>query len=55
MKYRTLIIIALLLSACRTPQQIFKSESIIESSDTLYIERTPAVHDTLYILASGYR
>lgn len=47
--YRTLIIIALLLSACSTPQQIFKSESIIKSSDTLYIERTPAVHDTLYI------
>ncbi|WP_448826745.1 hypothetical protein [Capnocytophaga bilenii] len=49
MKYRTLIIIALLLSACRTPQQIFKSESIIKSSDTLYIERTPPLHDTLYI------
>ena len=49
MKCKTLIIIALLLSACRTPQQIFNSESIIKSSDTLYIERTPPLHDTLYI------
>ena len=49
MKYRTLIIIALLFSACRTPQQAFMSESIIKSSDTLYIERIPPLHDTLYI------
>ena len=48
MIYRTLIV-CLLLCACRTPQQAFMSESIIKSSDTLYIERTPAVHDTLYI------
>lgn len=48
MIYRTLIV-CLLLCACRTPQQAFMSESIIKSSDTLYIERTPPVHDTLYI------
>ena len=49
MKYKTLIIIALLLSACRTPQQIFKTESITKTADTLYIERIPPLHDTLYI------
>lgn len=43
----TLIIIALLLSARRTPQQIFNLESIIRSSDALYIEHTPPVYDTL--------
>jgi len=48
--YRTLIIIALLLSACRTQT----STSLISSSahrqiDTLLITRTPPVHDTLYI------
>ena len=48
MIYRTLIV-CLLLCACRTPQQAFMSESIIKSSDTLYIERTPPVHDSLYI------
>ena len=48
MKYHTLIIIALLLSACRSPQQIFKSESIMKSSDTLYIERTPPLHGIYY-------
>ena len=48
--YRILIIIALLLSACRTQT----SASLISSSahrqiDTLLITRTLALHDTLYI------
>ena len=49
MKYRIFIIIALLLSACRTPQQAFMSETKEKVTDTLYIERIAPVHDTLYI------
>ena len=46
MKCKTLIIIALLLSACRTPQQtVINSENIIKSTDTLYIEcTTPSIY-----------
>ena len=59
MKNKTFLLFILFLGviiSCRTHKVAQQSTSIFqETKDTTYIERTPPVHDTLYITVPSIR